>query len=78
MKTLLSRDFYKQFCNRGKQPALSYWRDYGGTHEVDCFLENDAKIYPVEIKSAETLIQNSSKELSTSIHSLMEIQKQAM
>ncbi len=43
-------DFYKQFCNLGIRPSLYFWRDAAGAHEVDCLIDYDTRLYPIEIK----------------------------
>ena len=50
-ESLIISDFYKQYCNLGIRPSLYFWRDIGGSHEVDCILDQGTKNYPVEIKS---------------------------
>jgi len=47
-------ELYKNFTHRGEQPRLYFWRDTAG-HEVDVIVELDAKLVPVEIKSAQTV-----------------------
>lgn len=48
-------DLYKQYANKGKQPPLYFWRDKNGTLEVDCIIEHNRTLFPVEIKSSQTL-----------------------
>jgi len=48
-------DLCKQYFNRGKQPPLYFWRDKNGAIEVDCIIEETRTLFPIEIKSAETL-----------------------
>lgn len=45
-------DLYKQYYNKAKQPPLYFWRDKNGTIEVDCIIENNRTLFPVEIKSS--------------------------
>jgi len=47
-------DFFKQFFNLGLTAPLYYWRDKNGDIEVDCLIDRDAKLTPIEIKSSET------------------------
>ncbi len=48
-------DLRKQYCNKGKQPPLYFWRDKNGSIEVDCIIEQSRMLFPVEIKSSETV-----------------------
>ena len=48
-------DLYKQFCNRGLPPSLYFWRDKGGSHEIDCILDLAGKQYPIEITAGNTI-----------------------
>lgn len=52
---LIITDFYKQYCNAGLRPSLYFWRDQNGRHEVDCILDEGITLYPVEIKSGQTI-----------------------
>lgn len=47
-------DFYKQFYNKGSQPSLYFWRDKNGYIEIDCIIDRNLLLTPVEIKSRET------------------------
>jgi uncharacterized protein len=51
---LIIADFYKQYYNQGLTPPLYFWRDKNGDIEVDCLIQKDATLLPVEIKSGET------------------------
>jgi len=53
-ESLVIADFYKQFYNQALTPSLYFWRDKNGSIEVDCLIERDNKITPIEIKSTET------------------------
>lgn len=55
---LIIADFYKQFYNTGTQPSLYFWRDKNGYIEVDCIVTQANKLFPIEIKSTETIISN--------------------
>lgn len=48
-------DLYKQYANRGKQPPLYFWRDKNGTIEVDCIVDEGRRLFPIEIKSGESI-----------------------
>lgn len=52
---LMISDFYKQFYNLGLEPSLYFWRDQNGRIEVDCLLDIGTEIFPIEIKSGETI-----------------------
>jgi len=47
-------DMYKQFYNKGLTAPLYFWRDKNGLIEVDCLIERDARLVPIEIKAGET------------------------
>lgn len=40
--------------NSGIEPPLFFWRDSQG-HEVDLMIENGEELFPVEIKSGQTV-----------------------
>ncbi|MCB9492716.1 MAG: ATP-binding protein [Epsilonproteobacteria bacterium] len=48
-------DLYKQYYTVGKQPPVYFWRDKNGRLEVDCIIEEERTIFPVEIKSGKTI-----------------------
>ena len=52
---LIVSDFYKQFYNAGSNPSLYFWRDKNGYIEVDCIVERAGTLFPIEIKSVETV-----------------------
>jgi predicted AAA+ superfamily ATPase len=58
-ESLIISDLYKQNCNLGLRPALYFWRDAGGAHEVDCILDHGIKNYPVEIKAGKSIASDS-------------------
>ncbi|MCI0471235.1 MAG: ATP-binding protein, partial [Candidatus Aminicenantes bacterium] len=43
----------KAYLNKGEIPRLYFWRDHRGL-EVDCIVENDTDVFPIEIKMAQT------------------------
>lgn len=53
-ETLIIADLYKQYCNQGSRPPLYFWRDKGGSFEVDCIIDEGNQLFPVEIKSGQT------------------------
>ncbi|MEM9888663.1 MAG: ATP-binding protein [Bacteroidota bacterium] len=44
----------KNFYNRGAQPPLYFWRDRTG-NEIDLLIDVGGKMYPIEIKSSQTI-----------------------
>lgn len=48
-------DLCKQYFNIGKRPPVYFWRDLNGRIEVDCIIEQGTQLFPIEIKSAETI-----------------------
>ncbi len=54
-ESLIISDFYKQFYNNGTQPSLYFWRDKNGYIEVDCIVARANELFPIEIKSTETI-----------------------
>ncbi len=56
-------DLYKQFCNAGLKPTLSFWRDQNGRHEVDCLIDTGSSLVALEIKSGETVSVDAFKRL---------------
>jgi uncharacterized protein len=55
---LIISDFYKQYYNLGLDPSLYFWRDQNGRIEVDCLIDLGIALLPVEIKSAETIVND--------------------
>lgn len=47
-------DLYKQYCNAGIRPPLYFWRNIGGSHEIDCIIDTGTTLIPIEIKSGQT------------------------
>lgn len=54
-ESLVVADLYKQFYNAGKQSSLYFWREQNGRLEVDCLIKLGNNLFPVEIKSGETI-----------------------
>ncbi|MFH0898136.1 MAG: ATP-binding protein [bacterium] len=48
-------DLCKQYFNIGKQPPIYFWRDKNGTIEVDCIVDEGRRLFPIEIKSGESV-----------------------
>ena len=40
---------------RGLSPSLYFWRDKNGYIEIDCIVDRAGTLFPIEIKSAETV-----------------------
>lgn len=55
-ESMIISDFMKQCFHRGLPPNVYFWRDRLG-NEIDCLLEEGARLRPIEIKSSAT-IQN--------------------
>lgn len=53
---LIISDFHKQYNALGLDAPIYYWRDKNGRIEVDCIIEKDSTLIPVEIKSGETIV----------------------
>lgn len=53
-ETAVVAAFRKAFLNRGESSRLYYWRSREGL-EVDLVIEQEARLYPVEIKSSSTI-----------------------
>ncbi len=55
-------ELMKMRYNLGRIPYLYFWRDKLG-HEVDCLISQGGKLFPVEIKSGQTITQDYFQEL---------------
>lgn len=53
-ESFMISELIKQDYNRGRRPDLYFWRDQSG-HEIDCLLEQNNELIPIEIKSSETI-----------------------
>lgn len=53
-ETFMVSEIMKHHHHRGEKPRLYFWRDHVG-NEVDCLIEKDGKLFPVEIKSGATV-----------------------
>lgn len=53
-ETYIISELYKSSLNAGMEPPMYYWRDLQG-HEVDLIIENGEKLFPIEIKSGQTV-----------------------
>lgn len=64
-ETLIISDFQKQYYNNGiGSPSTYFWRDQNGRIEVDCLVDRGDTLFPVEIKSRETISTSFSTSLS--------------
>lgn len=63
-ENLIIADLYKQYCNRGIRPPLYFWRGSSELYEIDCILDEGNSLYPVEIKSGQTIASDFFKGLS--------------
>ena len=53
-ETCMISEFCKSCFNMGVEPPLYYWRDSQG-HEVDLLIEDGERLFPIEIKSGQTI-----------------------
>jgi len=53
-ETYVISELAKACLHAGIEPPLSFWRDSQG-HEVDLIVENGEKLFPIEIKSGQTI-----------------------
>lgn len=63
-ENLIITDLYKQYYNQGLPAPLYFWRDKNGEIEVDCLINNDHELIPLEIKAGETFDPSYFKSLS--------------
>lgn len=57
-ESLVVAELTKNAIHRGEEPSLAFWRDSVG-HEVDIVLDRGTQLVPIEIKSGETLAEDS-------------------
>jgi len=62
-ETYIVSELTKICLNAGIEPPLYFWRDSQG-HEIDIIIENGEKLFPVEIKSGQTVTTNMFKTLN--------------
>jgi uncharacterized protein len=55
-------EIMKQFLNRGIRPNIYFWADNSG-YEIDLVVEQGGRIFPIEIKSGQTLRNDFFKNL---------------
>ena len=56
-ETYIISEFHKSSFNAGVEPPMYFWRDSQG-HEVDLLIEDGERLFPVEIKSGQTVSGN--------------------
>ncbi len=56
-ETFVISELIKSSYNAGTEPPFYFWRDSQG-HEVDLLIENGEKLFPIEIKSGQTVTSN--------------------
>lgn len=56
-------ELIKTRFNKAKRPSIYFWRDNTG-HEIDAIIENENKLFPIEIKSGKTITSDYFKGLS--------------
>ena len=50
-------ELFKSFLHQGREPDLYFWRDSSG-HEIDAVIDRGHERVAVEIKSAQTVVQD--------------------
>ncbi len=70
-ENLIITDIAKQFYNKAKNPPIYFWRDSHG-HEVDCLIERENQLLPIEIKASMTF----HKSFLDSVNYWLELSKQ--
>ncbi len=53
-ETWVVAEVAKQFWHRGEEPPVYFWRDHKG-QEIDLLVDFGQRLWPVEVKSAETI-----------------------
>ncbi len=61
-ESFIISELMKMRYNRGRIPHCYFWRDKIG-HEVDCIIGHGGKLFPIEIKSGQTITQDYFEEL---------------
>ncbi len=56
-ESMILSDLIKQRFNQGLNPNIYFWRDKLG-HEVDCIVDREGKLIPIEIKAGATIAQD--------------------
>ncbi|MGD0466071.1 MAG: ATP-binding protein [Gammaproteobacteria bacterium] len=63
-ENIIISDLLKYRFNAGRPNNCYYWRDQTG-NEIDCIIESNNQLYPIEIKSGKTIYSNSYKYFPT-------------
>jgi predicted AAA+ superfamily ATPase len=56
-------EMMKQFVNNGQRPPCYFWMDSAG-HEIDLLIEQNAQLFPMEIKASQTMKSDFFKNLT--------------
>ena len=56
-ESLIISELYKNYFNQGKESDLYFWRDSAG-HEIDILIDKGNDLFPIEIKSGETIAKD--------------------
>lgn len=62
-ENLIISDLKKQFYNYGITPPIYFWRDQNGRTEIDCLIDYESNLIPIEIKSSQTISMEYFKNL---------------
>lgn len=64
IESLIISDVMKHYYNTGNRPHNVYfWRDQSG-HEIDCIIQRNNKLIPIEIKAGKTIVNDFFKVLT--------------
>ncbi len=61
-ENLVIAELFKIYTHRGDEPRVTYWRTASGS-EVDCLIETQDQLVPIEIKQSETPRPEMAKEI---------------
>ena len=61
-ETFVISELVKYYANRGARASIYFWRDKTG-HEIDCIIDENNKLIPIEIKAGETITGDYFKNL---------------
>ena len=56
-ETAIMSEIVKTYHNKMQRPPIFFWRDKTG-HEIDCLIDEEGKLLPIEIKSGKTIQNN--------------------
>lgn len=64
VESLVVSEIFKHYYNKGDRPHNVYfWRDISG-NEIDCIIQKNNRLVPIEIKAAKTIVSDFFKGLS--------------